>query len=29
MRWTRFVSRDERHERGRRNRVVLAPLGWR
>jgi hypothetical protein len=23
------VSRDERHEHGRRNRVVLAPLGWR
>jgi len=29
MRWTHLVSRDERRRRGRRNRVVLAPLGWR
>jgi len=28
MRWTRAVPRDERYRRGRRRRVVLAPLGW-
>jgi len=29
MRWTRVVSNDERHQRGRQSRVVLAPRRWR
>jgi hypothetical protein len=29
MRWTQFVSPDERHRCGRPNRVVLTPRRWR